>query len=932
MFFATLLLSPLFTDHLVLQRDQANPVWGKDDPQQIVTLTVEGTPAAPAPVQVVTSADGTWKLACPELPAGGPYRLRVKGSTEQVIDDVLVGEVWLASGQSNMEWKLPNTDHGAEDVASANDPELRMFNVDQTALPAPRDTVSGQWARATPQSAAEFSAIGYLFAKELRRKLRVPVGIINTSWGGTRVEAWASREALRAVMPVEQELAALAEAEKDLPRIRAEHQARVDAWERSVFPIDTANTGRPQGWATAEFDDSAWPVMALPVFWQNAGLKFNGCVWFRHTLDVPAEWAGHDLTLNLGVVDDFDTTYFNGQVVGVTPRGTPEAYKLLRRYVVPGSQVKAGKNVIAVRVFDQFGEGGFSGPRTSMFAESAASPERLPLAGEWRYQSELEVPLVPGSVYATSPSVPAILQPQNNPAYLFNGMIAPLAGYGIRGAIWYQGEANVDVANTYRDRFTAMIRDWRARWGQGDFPFYFVQLANFTASPGWPFLREAQTQTLAEPQTGMVVTLDIGNPADIHPRNKREVARRLALLARDRVYGEAGISDSGPTIKRVAISGGTVCLHWRHAKGLSISGGADKLHGFELAGADGVYHPAEAHIDGETVVVTSAAVPAPRTVRYAWADNPQANLENAAGLPAAPFRTDTFPVSMNTSPSVTAPAWEKSTWQGEPAWASIHGPVRAIVSEARARLIYLGAADGSYNLLNAPAPRPAEGQNQGGHRFWLGPQYRWVWPPLKEWEFSAAAQVSTRADGTLVVSQPQLDKNYPALTREYAWEGDRLRCTVRWQSDGRPYFGLHVIPVDAPMEIQTKLVKWDETPHGIVNARMVEPVPAFELPHPAIAVDGDTATLRSGIQNAKLGFAPQSLTIARPHGWTLSVAPGPYEGVPLGSADQGYLSQVWVGDSTQNLAELEQLTPYLVGDADGHCASSLYLRATAPAR
>ena len=190
-----------------------------------------------------------------------------------------------------------------------------------------------------------------------------------------------------------------------------------------------------------------------------------------------------------------------------------------------------------------------------------------------------------------------------------------------------------------------------------------------------------------------------------------------------------------------------MCLHWRHAKGLSISGGADKLHGFELAGADGVYHPAEAHIDGETVVVTSAAVPAPRTVRYAWADNPQANLENAAGLPAAPFRTDTFPVSMNTSPSVTAPAWEKSTWQGEPAWASIHGPVRAIVSEARARLIYLGAADGSYNLLNAPTPRPAEGQNQGGHRFWLGPQYRWVWPPLKEWEFSAAAQVSTRADG-----------------------------------------------------------------------------------------------------------------------------------------------------------------------------------------
>ena len=932
MFFATLLLSPLFTDHMVLQRDQANPVWGKDDPQQVITLTVEGAPTAPATVQVTTAADGTWRLACPALPAGGPYRLRVHGSTEQVVDDVLVGEVWLASGQSNMEWKLPATDHGEEDVAAANDPQVRMFTVDQTALPAPRDTVAGQWDPATPQTAADFSAIGYLFARELRQKLGVPVGIINTSWGGTRVEAWTSREALRAVMPVEAELAALAAAEKDLPRIRAEHQAKVAAWEESVFPIDTANAGRPQGWARADFDDAAWATMALPTFWQNAGLKINGCVWFRYTLDLPATWAGHDLTLHLGAVDDFDTTYFNDQVVGLTPRGTPEAYKLARRYVVPGAQVKTGKNVIAVRVFDQFGDGGFAGPRTAMFAESAAAPERRPLAGPWRYAIERAVPLVSGNVYATSPAVPAILQPQNNPAYLFNGMIAPLAGYGIRGAIWYQGEANVDVAHTYRDRFTAMIRDWRARWGQGDFPFYFVQLANFTATPGWPFLREAQTQTLVEPATGMIVTLDIGNPTNIHPGNKREVGRRLALLARARTYGETSLADSGPMLERVEISGGEVRVHWRHADGLRLRSGATALTGFALAGDDGIYHPATARLAGDIVVVTSAAVLAPRTVRYAWADNPDANLENAAGLPAAPFRTDTFSASMNASASIAAPTWEKSLWQGETAWVSVQGNVRAAISTARARLIYLGAADGSYNLLNAPAPRPADGQNQGGHRFWLGPQYRWTWPPLKEWEFSAADQVTARADGTLVMAQPQLDKSYPALTREYAWEGARLRCTVRWPSDGRPYFGLHVIPVDAPMEIRTKLVKWDEAPLGLVNARMVDPVPAFALPHPSVGVAGDTATIRSGIHVAKLGFAPQALTIARPQGWTLSVAPGPYEGVALGAADQGYLSQVWVGNAEHNLAELEQLSPYLIGDASGHCASTIYIEATPPTR
>ncbi len=644
MLLATLLLSPLCSDHMVLQRDQANALWGKDNPQQIVSVTVEGATTKPQLIQITSDAEGNWRLTVPSLPVGGPYRLHVKGSTEQVIDDVLVGEVWIASGQSNMELKLPATDHGEEDVATANDPQLRMFKVNQIASAKPRDTVVGQWNSATPQNAADFSAIGYFFAKELRKKLNVPVGIINTSWGGTRVEAWTSREALRSVMPVEAELAALAKTEQDLPRIRAEHQAKVNTWEESVFPIDTTNTGEPNGWAKPDFNDSAWPVMTLPTYWQNQGMKFNGCVWFRHTLNVPAAWAGQDLELNLGAVDDFDITYFNGQVVGRTPRGTPDAYKLQRSYIVPGSLVKAGPNTIAVRVFDQFGDGGFAGPATLMTAKSIATDTTgagLRLSGAWRYAIEREVPLVPGSVYATSPAVPAILAPQNNPAYLFNGMIAPLVGYGIRGAIWYQGEANVSVANTYRDRFTAMIRDWRGRWGQGDFPFLFVQLANFKETPGWPFLREAQTQTLAEPATGMAVTLDIGNPSDIHPRNKREVGRRLALLARAKTYGEPALEATGPTLEHIAITGCSAHIHWQHATGLRTRDGSASVKGFELAGADGIYQPAQAKIEGEVVVVTSAKISAPQTVRYAWADSPETNLENAAALPAASFRTDT---------------------------------------------------------------------------------------------------------------------------------------------------------------------------------------------------------------------------------------------------------------------------------------------------
>lgn len=283
-----------------------------------------------------------------------------------------------------------------------------------------------------------------------------------------------------------------------------------------------------------------------------------------------------------------------------------------------------------------------------------------------------------------------------------------------------------------------------------------------------------------------------------------------------------------------------------------------------------------------------------------------------------------------------ATPWEKTAWRGETAWTSTQGGVRAVVTEARERLIYLGASDGSLNLINAPYPQALPTAqnpwpNQGGHRFWLGPQYRWVWPPLQEWEFSAAAAAEVSADGTvLTLRAPHVNPAYPAITRDYAWEGPRLRCTARWQDDGRPYFGLHVVPVDVPFTITARLVAWDEVPAGMVAARMVAAEPPLALPHPAIAVEGDRATLVSLKKKAKIGFAPQALTIDRPHGWKLSVLPGPYEGVALGSADQGYLSQVWVGDPEHDLAELEQLSPYLRGDARGRCASSIYIEAVAP--
>ena len=641
MLLAALTLSGLFTDHMVLQRGRANALWGSDQPQQVITVTVDGAKKNPAPVQVTVGADGKWQLSCPELPAGGPYRIHVKGTTEQVIEDVLVGDVWLASGQSNMEFPLSRANQADREIAAANWPAIRVAKIPLTTSRVPRTDVATNWQVATPANAGSFTAVGYLFARELHQKAGVPIGIIDSTWGGTRVEAWTSQEGLRAVMPeLDATLARIAAADPDLPRIRAEYDAKVAVWAKASFPQDSGNVGKTRGWAEPNFDDRAWRTMSVPNAWQTQGFRANGAAWFRLTLNVPATAAGHDITLNLGAIDDFDTTYFNGEQIGAIGAETPNYYQVPRHYTVPGQLVRAGANVIAVRVFDNYGEGGLLGPAISMFAEIGGS--RVSLAGHWRWQVEREIPLVSGDIFSTHPAAPPELDGQNTPTALFNGMIAPLIPYGLCGYIWYQGEANVLAHATYRDRFTALIRDWRARWGEGTLPFYYVQLASFTENSGWPYLREAQTATLAEPETGMALAIDIGEIHDIHPRNKQDVAHRLALLARAHAYGEKNLVTSGPTFTRCEINSGSVRIHWNSAVGLRTHDGAKTVSGFALAGTDGHYHPAEARIDGDTIIVTSTAVAVPQTVRYAWSDYPLVNLENAAGLPAAPFRTDSY--------------------------------------------------------------------------------------------------------------------------------------------------------------------------------------------------------------------------------------------------------------------------------------------------
>jgi sialate O-acetylesterase len=633
-------LASLFTDHLVLQADKPCPVWGWDAPGRAVTLRLSGSGLKERTLSAETNAQGEFRFVVPATAPGGPYTLTVEGSSTVELGDVWLGEVWLASGQSNMEWKLASSKDAAREVESASFPLIRSFKVEPRPSQTPEATTPGSWQVCSPTTAPELSAVAYFFARELVQRRGVAVGIIDATWGGTCIEAWTSLPALEEVLPDLAAQRAKLQAElSDLPRLQKEYAEKLSAWQRASLPGDTGNQGFARGWARPDHDDAGWPTLELPTLWQRHGLLFNGVVWFRKTVDIPARFAGHELTINLGAVDDFDDTYLGGELAGSTPPGTVDAHRVQRRYVVPAERVKAGRTVLAVRVFDHFGGGGFVSVPSQMYLQSSAHPgEHIPLAGPWRYAVEREIPLVPMSVFNGYPAPPAALAQQNTPAALFHGMIAPLVPYALRGAIWYQGESNAERHALYRAQQIALIRDWRTRFGQGQFPFYVVQLANFRASPGWPRLREAQAGARTEPNADFVVTIDIGDSNDIHPTNKQEVGRRLSLLARARTYGEDVVCH-GPHLRSFTLEERRVRVQLDSAEGLRTSDGKP-VRGFFVAGASGNFVPARAEIDGRDIVLSASDVPDPQAVRYAFGDDPDANLINAAGLPAEPFRTD----------------------------------------------------------------------------------------------------------------------------------------------------------------------------------------------------------------------------------------------------------------------------------------------------
>jgi sialate O-acetylesterase len=579
------------------------------------------------------------------LSAGGPLELTVKGNNLLTIRNVLVGEVWLCSGQSNMEWPLINTVGGAETVAEAKYPEIRLFQVEHHTSASPLTDVEGHWVVTTPDDAAHFSAVGYFFGRELYQQLKVPVGLIHSSWGGTPAEAWTSHEAMLSSPELKPILDRYESSLNALPQAKEAYARALAEWEEKNLYIDAGNKGEALGYADPATATADWSRMDLPKQFETAGLLIDGAVWFRKVLELPESWAGKELALNLPPIDDYDVTYFNGTKVGSIGRETPNSYGVPRKYVVPGSLVRAGRNVIAVRVFDSAGEGGFSrGGAMSIGPAGGAESDAMSLRGVWDYKVELALePKHPD--WGTRPEAVGVSN-QNNPSVLYNAMIAPLVPFAIRGVIWYQGESNAGRAYQYRTLFPIMIRDWRKAWGS-ELPFYFVQLANWHANRAepdesdWAELREAQMLTLREPHTGMAVTIDIGDENELHPRNKLDVGRRLAAWALAGTYGRK-VVPSGPLFDRYTIEGDKVLIHFKYGAGLkTIDGGPVK--GFALAGADRKFVWADARIEGDTVVVSSPKILKPVAVRYGWADNPIANLYNYAGLPTSPFRTDDWP-------------------------------------------------------------------------------------------------------------------------------------------------------------------------------------------------------------------------------------------------------------------------------------------------
>jgi sialate O-acetylesterase len=625
-------VSPMFGDNMVLQRGKPIRFWGWAKAGESVKVELGGRT-----VTATAEPDGHWQTEIGAPAPGGPYAVNISCGRQSVtLHEVLVGDVWLCGGQSNMELGLSRAQNGAEEIKSADHPEIRLFKVQSHVAYSPAATVLGVWKICSPQTAGEnggFSAVAYFFGCKLQDELHVPIGLIQDCVGGTPAESWMSPESLHQLKDFD---APLAEIERLHKKGGPEYGSFLMHW------LDEYDVGQSNRWQAANLDDSSWKSVQIPGgFSELSVAEVPSICWFRREFTLPDPLPAGKTVLHLGVIEKMDTAYLNGQWVGASSWvENPRAYQ------IGDGILKPGKNVIAVRVFKMKTPGGFLSKPDDLFL-TFANQVKIPLAGEWRgaLSADCRAPHSLPLAFENYPTMPAVL---------FEGMIQPVAPFSMRGAIWYQGEANFQRAHQYRTLLPTMIGDWRKVFSQGDFPFYIVSLPKFMAHrdlPGddaWSELREAQAMTARSVKNAaLAVTVDTGDADNIHPAEKEIVGERLALCALANEYSKK-VPFAGPTFVSAEKISGALRLKFQNTTGELVVKG-DKLEEFSIAGKNHEWHWADAKIDGESVIVSSKDVPSPIAARYAWQANPRATLFNGAGLPAGPFRTDNWPGSTEKS-------------------------------------------------------------------------------------------------------------------------------------------------------------------------------------------------------------------------------------------------------------------------------------------
>jgi len=623
--FSQVKLPHLVTDGMVLQRDIPINIWGWAASCEKITLRFNNKTYNSA-----AASDGKWLITMPAMKAGGTYEMQIDASNHIQLSNILIGDVWVCSGQSNMELPMERVkERYPDEVANANYPLIRQFNIPThyNFSKEEDDEPSAKWEEVNPKNILSFSAVAYFFAKELFQKYHVPIGLIKTSVGGSPAEAWLSEDALKSFPSY----ATIIQQDKDslyVDSVKKADNAVSNAWNKRITDNDKGlHDTKP--WYDTTYDASGWQTMPLPGYWADHGLKgINGVVWFRKEINVPIEMTGKPAKLLLGRIVDADIVYVDGVQSGTTGYQYPP-----RRYELPAGLLKPGKNIIVVRVINNSGRGGFVLDKPYTLT---ANGQTIDLKGDWQFKLGASTEPLGSSTFF-----------QYKPEGLYNSMIAPLLNYRIKGVIWYQGEANTFNPPAYSKLFPALINDWRKHWHQGNFPFLYVQLANFMeakdqpSESNWAALRDVQRRTLSVPGTGMAVIDDIGEWNDIHPLDKEDVGKRLALAAQKVAYGDDKVVYSGPLYEAMKTEGNKITITFKNTgSGLTVKGGGD-LKYFSIAGADKKFVWANAKIEGNNVIVWSESIEHPVTVRYAWADNPEgANLYNKDGLPASPFTTD----------------------------------------------------------------------------------------------------------------------------------------------------------------------------------------------------------------------------------------------------------------------------------------------------